>query len=153
MDSKQSKVQTDRVRKFQKKNCSTGLRFCTWFMNILVASGVFEEGVWFVLASALWRQALLQNFGPFAVCKEADLDNICAILESIPGFEFSSIHFTSVPWPIGSSGWHEGRFSRDSLPVFSAGGHCEQFWHGQGHTLKKKKKNRPINKKTHIFSQ
>ena len=27
---------------------------------------------------------------------------------------------------------HEGRFSRDPLPVFSAGGHHEQFWHGQG---------------------
>ena len=35
-------------------------------------------------------------------------------------------------WPIGSSGGHEGRFSRDLLPVFSAGGPCEQFWHGQG---------------------
>ena len=27
---------------------------------------------------------------------------------------------------------HEGRFSRDPLPVFSAGDHCEQCWHGQG---------------------
>ena len=27
---------------------------------------------------------------------------------------------------------HEGRFSRDPLPVFSAGGPCEQLWHGQG---------------------
>ena len=34
-------------------------------------------------------------------------------------------------WPIGSSGGHEGRFSRDLLPVFSAGGPFEQFWHGQ----------------------
>ena len=32
----------------------------------------------------------------------------------------------------GSSGGLEGRFSRDSLPVFSAGGPCEQLWHGQG---------------------
>ena len=29
-------------------------------------------------------------------------------------------------------GGHEGRFSRDPLPVFSAGGPCEQLWHGQG---------------------
>ena len=29
-------------------------------------------------------------------------------------------------------GGHEGRISRDPLPVFSAGGHCKQFWHGQG---------------------
>ena len=29
-------------------------------------------------------------------------------------------------------GGHEGRFSRDPLPVFSAGGHCELFGHGQG---------------------
>ena len=40
--------------------------------------------------------------------------------------------FTSVPWLIGSSRGHEGRFSRYSLPVFPAGGPCEQFWHGQG---------------------
>ena len=33
---------------------------------------------------------------------------------------------------MGSSGEHEGRFSRDPLPVFSAGGSCGQFWHGQG---------------------
>ena len=26
----------------------------------------------------------------------------------------------------------EGRFSRDPLPVFSAGGRCKQFWYGQG---------------------
>ena len=29
-------------------------------------------------------------------------------------------------------GGHEGRFNRDPLQVFSAGGPCEQFWHGQG---------------------
>ena len=29
-------------------------------------------------------------------------------------------------------GVHEGRFSRDPLQVFCAGGHCEQFWHKQG---------------------
>ena len=45
MDSKQSKVHTDRVGKFQRKNCSTGLRFCTGFLSGLVARGVFEEGV------------------------------------------------------------------------------------------------------------
>ena len=32
-------------------------------------------------------------------------------------------------------GGHEGRFSRDPLPVFSAGGPCEQFWHRQGSPL------------------
>ena len=26
--------------------------------------------------------------------------------------------------------WHEGRFTRDSLPVFSVGSSCEQLWHG-----------------------
>ena len=29
-------------------------------------------------------------------------------------------------------GGHEGQFRRDPHLVFSAGGHCEQFWHGQG---------------------
>ena len=32
----------------------------------------------------------------------------------------------------GVEGGHEGRFSRDPFPVFSSGGHCERFWHGQG---------------------
>ena len=32
---------------------------------------------------------------------------------------------------VGGGGGHEGRFSRDPLPVPSAGGLCEQFWHGQ----------------------
>ena len=27
---------------------------------------------------------------------------------------------------------HDRQFSRDPLPVFSAGGHCKQFWHWQG---------------------
>ena len=40
--------------------------------------------------------------------------------------------FISVHRPIGLSGEHEGRFNRDSLPVFSAGGPCEQFWHRLG---------------------
>ena len=35
-------------------------------------------------------------------------------------------------WPNGWSGGHEGRFSRNPLPVFSAGDPCEQFCHGQG---------------------
>ena len=40
--------------------------------------------------------------------------------------------FKSVPWLIGIwGGGHEGQFSRDPLPVFSAGSPCEQFWHGQ----------------------
>ena len=45
--------------------------------------------------------------------------------------QISSVQFSSVLWPIGSSGEHEGRFSRDPPPVFSAGGPCEQFWYGQ----------------------
>ena len=28
-------------------------------------------------------------------------------------------------------GGNEGWFSRDPAPVFSSGGHCEQFWRGQ----------------------
>ena len=42
------------------------------------------------------------------------------------------VQFSSVPRPIGSAGEHGGRFSTGLLPVFSAGDHCEQFWHGQG---------------------
>ena len=42
----------------------------------------------------------------------------------------SSVQFS--PCPIGSSGRHEGRFSRDPPPVCSARRPCEQFWHGKG---------------------
>ena len=38
----------------------------------------------------------------------------CAMLGAL----LSAVKFSSVPWPIGSSGEHEGRFSRDPLPVF-----------------------------------
>ena len=42
---------------------------------------------------------------------------------------FSSVHFSPLTdWIVGG---HEGRFSRDPHPVFSAGGPGEQFWHGQ----------------------
>ena len=45
----------------------------------------------------------------------------------------TTVQLSSVPWPIGmSGGWHDARFSRDPLPVFSAGGYCEQVWYGQG---------------------
>ena len=43
-----------------------------------------------------------------------------------------SVQFSSIPQTIGSSEEHERRFSRDPLPVFPAGGRCEQFWRGQG---------------------
>ena len=35
---------------------------------------------------------------------------------------YSYIQFRSVLWPSGLSGGHEGRFSRDPVPFFSAGG-------------------------------
>ena len=44
----------------------------------------------------------------------------------------STVRFSSVPLPIGLSEGHEGRLSRDHLPDLSAGGPCEQFWHGHG---------------------
>ena len=45
-----------------------------------------------------------------------------------------SVRVCSVPQPVGSFGGPEGEF-RDALPVFSAGSHRQQFWHGQGHSL------------------
>ena len=42
------------------------------------------------------------------------------------------LQFSSILGQIGSSGGHEGQFSTDPLPVFSAGGLCKQLWHGQG---------------------
>ena len=47
--------------------------------------------------------------------------------------QFSSVHFSPLIDRV--VGGHGGRFSRDSLLVFSAGGHCEQFWHGQKYPL------------------
>ena len=35
------------------------------------------------------------------------------------------------PGKVGGGG-HKGRLSRGPLPVFSAGGLCEQFWQGRG---------------------
>ena len=41
------------------------------------------------------------------------------------------VQFSPVLSPVGPSVGHKGRFSRDALPVSSAGGLCEQFQHGQ----------------------
>ena len=42
--------------------------------------------------------------------------------------QFSLVQFN--PWAEWVVGEHEERFSRDPLPVFPAGGSCEQFWNG-----------------------
>ena len=45
----------------------------------------------------------------------------------------SSVQFSPLTyWVVGGVRGHDGRFSRYPLPVFSAGGPFEQFWHGQG---------------------
>ena len=41
----------------------------------------------------------------------------------------SSVQFSSASWLIGGQ---VELFSRETLPAFSAGGHWEQFWQGQG---------------------
>ena len=50
---------------------------------------------------------------------------------------FKNHQFTSVQSldPLDRRGRHAERLSRDPFPVFSAGGLCEQFWHGQGGPL------------------
>ena len=35
-------------------------------------------------------------------------------------------------WVVGGGGGHEGRFSRNPLPVFPTGDPRKYFWHGQG---------------------
>ena len=52
----------------------------------------------------------------------------CAFNTTVPGV--NSVQFGPLTYWVFRG--HEGRFSRDSLPVFSAGGPCEQFWHCQG---------------------
>ena len=61
-----------------------------------------------------------------------------------------SVNYINWNWGRGGAKWHSGswfssvqshdrlgrqgherRFSRDPLAIFSAGGPCEQFWHGQ----------------------
>ena len=60
------------------------------------------------------------------------------ILSIVRLFECSVRFSPLIDWLVGEWGWGVGdggddiRFSRDSLSVFSTGGHCEQFWHGQG---------------------
>ena len=41
------------------------------------------------------------------------------------------VQFSSISWSIGPSRVHDRRLSRNPLPVFSAGGPCDQFLHGQ----------------------
>ena len=65
-------------------------------------------------------------------CKWTHVQRVTETLRKSKPTQFSSVQFSSVPWPIESSGGHEGRFSRGSLPVFFAGGPCEWLWQGQG---------------------
>ena len=59
-------------------------------------------------------------------------DHCPSLVPPTVSVQFSSVQSTR---PIGSSGGHEGRFSRDPLSIFSAGGHRGQFWHRQGRPL------------------
>ena len=68
------------------------------------------------------------QFSEKEVIQSSATNNLHAFL---PGEGFST-QFISVPWLIGSSRGQEGPYSRDLLQAFSAGGPCEQFWHGQG---------------------
>ena len=45
-------------------------------------------------------------------------------------FQFTPFADWVVGWGRGVEGGRKGRFSRDPPPAFSAGGPCEQFWHG-----------------------
>ena len=87
-----------------------------------------------LLAPGFTTQMLLAPMmQSFSVLTELGDTNLVMSVQSSTLYEvcaFSSIQFS--PWMIRSSGVHEGWFSRNPLPVFSAGGHCEQFWHGQG---------------------
>ena len=74
---------------------------------------------------ALIYYTLLQR-----LCSALSLLVLCTLVTRLWDFQFSS-----VPWPIGSPVGYYRRFSRDPLPVFSAGGPCKQFWHRQGHPL------------------
>ena len=79
---------------------------------------------WVLLSySSLWHK---ENFQKVLVMQKAKTSFMSEMVS------WNSVHFSSVPWLIGSLGGHEGPFSRDPLPVLSAGGHCEQFWYGQG---------------------
>ena len=58
--------------------------------------------------------------------------SLCSfVVEYMYIYNLVDIQLSSVPWPTGSSGGHEGRFSRDPRPVCSTWGPCEQFRHGQ----------------------
>ena len=58
--------------------------------------------------------------------------SLCSfVVEYMYIYNLVDIQLSSVPWPTGSSGGHEGRFSRDPFPAFSAECPCEQFWHEQ----------------------
>ena len=63
--------------------------------------------------------------------KKSEKSGIPSTWWGMSNYILSSVQFSSVPWPSGSSRRHERRFSRDPLPVLPAGGPCEQFWHGQ----------------------
>ena len=77
---------------------------------------------------------LLPSLPPFSHPLPSVSNAICARLTAIHN-SVRLVQFISVPQAIGSLGRHEEWFSRDPVPVFCVRGHCEQFWHRQGHPL------------------
>ena len=75
----------------------------------------------------MWRSDWLKLLGWLAARNPAQLMDEHG--------SWTSVQFSSVPWPTWSSGGHEGRLSKDPIPVSSAGSHCEQFWREQGCAL------------------
>ena len=55
--------------------------------------------------------------------------HVCQIVRCVLNH---SVQVSSVSCLIGSPWVGNEQFSTDPLPVFSAGGPCEQFWRGQG---------------------
>ena len=73
----------------------------------------------------------LHRLGP-SLTTNAWLSSISIVQGRLADGWFSSVQFSPMTNWGGVGGGHEGRFSRDPVLVFSAGGPCEQFWHGAG---------------------
>ena len=101
----------------------------------------WESNLNFPVENSHWDNAVLKKWsgmnqeGKFPGCKPSMQNYSLTYIRFSGGSLWPlliySSQFCSAPWLIGSSGGHNGWFSRDPHPAFSAGGPCEQLLHGQ----------------------
>ena len=128
----------EKATTFTNNNNNNNNSYCFSELSYFSITGLnaFEDICWrwqeyyHILRSMVWESTQEDRVGwgveglLYTLCMHGD--SVCWTF-FLMYVQFSPL----IDWVVGGGG-HEGWFSRDPLPVLSAGGPCEQFWYGQG---------------------